>query len=145
MKFYIFFSGFLRNCRRSRHPVSDTFFIEQPPLCYQPLVFYGKIPNLSFWENFENSTPIIPPPLYKDGSSNYVSSIIKFEYELPHQLPDNLRLGTLGNQEMTMKSQVWVESQASVQSLLQKVISVNRGQTATKKRYQSFLVLSIFS
>ena len=94
--------------------------LEQPPICYQPLLFYGKILNLSFWENFENSTPVTPFLLYKAGSSNYVSSIIKFEYELPHELPDDLRLGTLGNQEMTMKSQIWVETQASVQSLLQK-------------------------
>ena len=35
-------------------------FFKAAPLFYQPLPFYGKTFNPSFWENFENSTPISP-------------------------------------------------------------------------------------
>ena len=38
-----------------------------------------------------------------------ISSIAKLVYELPHELPNDLRLGILGKKEILEKSQIWVE------------------------------------
>ena len=38
-----------------------------------------------------------------------ISSIANLVYELPHELPNNLRLRTLGNKEILGKFQIWVE------------------------------------
>ena len=38
-----------------------------------------------------------------------ISSIINFVYELPQELPNDLRVRVLGNQEILEKSQNWVE------------------------------------
>ena len=37
-------------------------------------------------------------------------------HELPHELPNNLRLRILGNQKISEKYQIWVDTQPSVQS-----------------------------
>ena len=39
-----------------------------------------------------------------------VSSISNLVYELPHELPNDLRLRILGNKEILGKSQNWVET-----------------------------------
>ena len=41
---------------------------------------------------------------------NVISSIANLVYELPHKLPNNLRLRILGNKEILGKSQIWMET-----------------------------------
>ena len=41
---------------------------------------------------------------------NVVSSVANLVYELPHKLPNDLRLRILGNKEILRKSQIWVET-----------------------------------
>ena len=61
-----------------------------------------------------------------------------------HVFPNKVTLRTLGNQKMKRRFQNWVEMQASVQSLLKKLIFGNSGEKLCKIRYESFLVLSNF-
>ena len=70
---------------------------------------------------------------------NVISSIAKVVYDLPHELPKELRLRILGNKEMLGKSQIWV------QSPFQKLIFGNSSQKTCKCRYQTFLVMSSFT
>ena len=37
-------------------------------------------------------------------------SVANLVYELPHELPNDLRLRILGNKEILGKSQIWVET-----------------------------------
>ena len=69
----------------------------------------------------------------------------KLVYELPHELPNDLRLGILGNKEMLGKAQIWVETYPSAQSPLQKLNFGNSSQKARKSRYQAFLALCSFT
>ena len=39
-----------------------------------------------------------------------ISSIAKLISGLPHELPHDLRLGTLGNKEILGEPQIWVET-----------------------------------
>ena len=39
-----------------------------------------------------------------------ISSIANLVYELPHELPNDLRLRILRNKEILGKSQIWVET-----------------------------------
>ena len=41
---------------------------------------------------------------------NAVSSIADLVYELPHQLPNDLRFRILGKKKILGKSQIWVET-----------------------------------
>ena len=41
---------------------------------------------------------------------NVVSSIADLVYELPHQLPNDLRFRILGKKKILGKSQIWVET-----------------------------------
>ena len=41
---------------------------------------------------------------------NVISSIANMVYELPHELPNDLRLRILGNKEILGKSRIWVET-----------------------------------
>ena len=41
-----------------------------------------------------------------------ISSIANFIYELPHELPNNLRLKISGNKEILGKCEIWVEPSA---------------------------------
>ena len=52
----------------------------------------------------------------------------KFVYELPQELPNDVKLRILGDQEILGKSQNWVMTQLSAQSLLQNWSFGNRGQ-----------------
>ena len=45
--------------------------------------------------------------------------IVNCVYELPHKLPNNLRLRTIVNQEMKRKAQNFVETKTSLQFSLQ--------------------------
>ena len=63
---------------------------------------------------------------------NLISGIIHFVYELPNELPNDLK-------EMKRKSQNWVETQPSVQFPLQKLIFGNSSQS----RYYSFLACPV--
>ena len=67
-------------------------------------------------------------------------SIANLVYGLPHKLPNDLRLRILENKEMLGKSQIWVETQPSAQSLFQKFGSSS--QKTCKSRYQTFFALS---
>ena len=74
-----------------------------------------------------------------------ISSIANLLYELPHELPNDLRLRILGNKEILVKSQIWVETEPSAQSPFQKLNLGSSSQKTRKGRYQTFLVLSSFT
>ena len=61
-----------------------------------------------------------------------------------NELPNFLRLRMLGNKEMLLKSQTWVETQPSIQSPLHKYLALAVKNYA-KAEYQSFLILSNFA
>ena len=63
-------------------------------------------------------------------------------YELPHEFPNYLRLRILANKEILGKPQIWVETQPSAQSPLQKVNFGSSSQKTLKSRHQTFLVRS---
>ena len=62
-----------------------------------------------------------------------MSSITKLVYELPHELPNDLKHRILENQKILEKSQIWVEP--SAQSLFQKLNFGNSNQKTRKSRY----------
>ena len=74
-----------------------------------------------------------------------ISSITNLVHELPYELPNDLRLRILGNQEILEKSQMWVETQPSAQSSFQKLNVDNSCQKGRKIRYCLFEVLSNFT
>ena len=61
------------------------------------------------------------------------------EYELPYELPNDLRLRTLGNKKILEKGDT-----ANVQSSLQKRLFDNSGQKILENRYQNVLFLFYF-
>ena len=73
-----------------------------------------------------------------------ISSIANLIYELPHEMPNDLRLRVLGNKEILGKSQIWVETKPSTQSPFSKLNFGSSIQTTRKSRYQIFLALSSF-
>ena len=75
---------------------------------------------------------------------NVISSIKILVYELPHDLLNDLTLRILGNKEILVKSQIWVETQPSVQSPFQKLNFGDSNQKTRKSRYKAFLFLSSF-
>ena len=74
-----------------------------------------------------------------------MSSVANLVYELPHELPNDLRLRILGNKEILGKSQILVEIQPSAQSPFHKLNFGNSSQKTHKSRYQTFLFLSSFT
>ena len=74
-----------------------------------------------------------------------ISSITNLVQELPHKLPNNLRLRILGNQKILEKCQVWVEMQPSAQSSFHELNFDNSCQKTHKIRKQIFEVLSNFT
>ena len=54
-------------------------------------------------------------------------------YELPHELPNDV-----GNLEILEKSQIWVETKASAQSLFKKFDFGYSNQNSCKNEYQTF-------
>ena len=96
-----------------------------------------------------------------------VSSIANLVCDVPHKLPNDLRLRIftprhfrrwrdpahtrkkrlriLGNKEILVKSQIWVETEPSAQSPFQKLNLGSSSQKTRKGRYQTFLVLSSFT
>ena len=73
---------------------------------------------------------------------NSISSIAKLVYELPPELPNDLRLRILGNQEILEKSQIWVETKPSAQSLFKKFVFGKTNKESHKNGYQTLLFLS---
>ena len=63
-----------------------------------------------------------------------IFSITNLVRELPHKLPNDLRLRISGNQEILEKCQIWVEMQASAQSSFQKLNFDNSCQKTRKIR-----------
>ena len=77
-----------------------------------------------------------------------ISSIANLVYELPREMPNDLRLRILRNKEISGKSQIWMERcliRPSVQSPLQKLNFGSSSQKTRKSRYQTCLVLSSFT
>ena len=66
-------------------------------------------------------------------------------YELPQELPNDLRLGILGNKEILGKSQIWGETKPSARPPLQKLSFGNSSQKTRKSRYQPLVALSSFT
>ena len=73
-----------------------------------------------------------------------ISSITNLVHELPHKLPNDLRLRILGNQEILEKCQMWVQTQPNSQSSFQKLNVDNSCQKTRKIRYYIFEVLPNF-
>ena len=74
-----------------------------------------------------------------------VSSISNLVYDLPHQLPNDVRLRILGNKEILGKSQIWVETKSSIKSPFQILNFGNSNQKTRKSRYQTFFFLPSFT
>ena len=72
-----------------------------------------------------------------------ISSKANLVYELPHELPNDLRFRVLRNKEILGKFKIWMETQPSAQSSFQKVTFGNTSQKTFKSRY--FLFLSSFT
>ena len=70
-----------------------------------------------------------------------ISSIANLVYDLPHELPKDLRLRILGNKDIIGKSKIWVGIEPSAQSPFQKLSFGNSSQKTHKSRFQIFLVL----
>ena len=92
-----------------------------------------------FW-NFTMSQYRSKSPKVK---RNLVSSIASLVYELPHELPNDLRI--LGNQKILEKSQILVETQPSVLFLFQTLNLGKSSQKTRKNRYQIFPFQSNFT
>ena len=76
------------------------------------------------------------------------SSIANLVYKLPHELPNDLRLSTLGNKEISVKSQSYVDTQPSAQTPFQKLNVGNSSPKINIKVYKfvsKFLDLSSFT
>ena len=70
-----------------------------------------------------------------------ISSIANLVYDLPHELPNDLRLRIFGNKDIIGKSKIWVGIELSAQSPFQKLNFGNSSQKTQKSRFQIFLVL----
>ena len=76
------------------------------------------------------------------------SSIANLVYKLPHELPNDLRLRILGNKDISVKSQSYVDTQPSAQTPFQKLNVGNSSPKINKKVYKfvsKFLDLSSFT
>ena len=76
---------------------------------------------------------------------NLITSIAKLVYELPHELPNNLRLRIFRNQEILKKYKSQIDTQPSVQSPFKNLNFANSSYKTPKNRYQTFLFLSSFT
>ena len=76
---------------------------------------------------------------------NAISIIGNLVYELPHELPNDLRLRVLVNKKILGKSQIWVETQPSTPSPSQKSKLWQQQSKTRESRYQTFLVLLSFT
>ena len=77
-----------------------------------------------------------------------IFSIANSVYELPHWLPNDLRLRILENKKILEKCEIWVETQPSAQSSLQKynvAIVVQKQAKIDIKLFLSSLILLGFS
>ena len=78
-----------------------------------------------------------------------MSSIANLVYEFPHEWPNDLRLGILGNKEILRKYQIWVETCLPVSSLSSRnqtlAIAVKKHAKVDIKLFLSFIVLLDFS
>ena len=76
------------------------------------------------------------------------SSIANLVYKLPHELPNDLRLRILGNKEISVNSQSYVDTQPSAQTPFQKLNVGNSSPKINIKVYKfvsKFLDLSSFT
>ena len=76
------------------------------------------------------------------------SSIANLVYKLPHELPNDLRLRILGNKEISVNSQSYVDTQPSAQTPFQKLNVGNSSPKINTKVYKfvsKFLDLSSFT
>ena len=73
-----------------------------------------------------------------------ISNITNLVHELPHELPNYLRLRILGNQETLEICQMWAQTQPNAQSSFQKLNVDNSCQRTCKIRYYIFEVLPSF-
>ena len=78
------------------------------------------------------------------GKWNLISCVLVFVCKLPRKLSSEVRIKIIRNRELKRKSQKWVLTQASVQSVFQKLVSGNSCQILCKTRYQRFLVWFAF-
>ena len=102
--------------------------------------------NLSYIELFQKITYKISESQHRSDSSqvkrNLISSITNLVQELPHGLPNHLRLRTLGNQKVFEKSLIWQQTQTTAQSPFQKLNFHDSSKKVRKNRQQIFLALS---
>ena len=73
-----------------------------------------------------------------------ISAVTNLVHKLPHELPNDLRLTILGNQEILEKCQMWVQTQPNAQSSFQKLNVDNSCQKTRKIRYYIFETLPNF-
>ena len=133
--------------------------------CFQLclLVFFDRTsfsePNTYFFQKFESSLEVqrakrrfsdnpghnileLYKILVQVRFTTSISSIANLVYDLAHELPNDLRLKILRNQEILEKSQIWEETKPSAQFLFKKFDFDNSNQKLRKNGYQNFLFLS---
>ena len=71
-----------------------------------------------------------------------MATVASLMYELPHELPKDLRLRKKGNIRKILN---WAETEPSAQSPLHKLNFGSSSQKTRKSRYQNFLALSSFT
>ena len=96
---------------------------------------------LIFWNftifQFRSDSPEVKQSL--------IFSIRNLIYKYPHELPNDLRLSILKNQEISETSQIWVETYLSDQFAFRKLNFGISNQKLRKRTYQNFLTLPDFT
>ena len=82
---------------------------------------------------------------FREVKRNLKSTIANFLFKLPHELIKELRLKILENKKRQRKSHICVETEASSQFPLSKIIFGKSSQNLRNGRYWSFLVLPTFA
>ena len=113
-------------------------------------MFFRKMCNnqMHYYSSFDR---LLLPPIFNTCNAGYdilelyvlvqilfttsktKSDIQYSKLEFPHEFPNDLRLRTLENKEISGKSQIWMEIQPCVQSFFQKFNFGNSSQNTQKK------------
>ena len=94
---------------------------------------------LCCFQKLESSLKVQRP-----SKQNLICMLINLVCELPHELPHDLGLRVLGNQEILEQCQIRVETQVSALYPFQRLKFDNSSQKVRKSTCQIFLILSNF-
>ena len=103
--------------------------------------FKVKLGTYNLGHNILKFYNVSVPIRLTTSKGNVISSIRNLVYELPHELPNNLRLKDLSKEGNIRK----ISNLGGAQSPPQKLNLGNSRQNTRKSRYQTFLALSSFT